>query len=587
MKNRIVGALALILVLAAASACARERRASAGLELDAAASRWVSRTLSRMSLEEKIGQMIGLRYTSSFMNQDSAVLEDLRRWVVGHHIGGFIQVRGGVFETATLTNTLQRMADLPLLIASDLERGAGNQIEGATLFPPAMSIGATGSEELAYAMGRITAIEARAVGIHMTYAPVVDVNSNPDNPIINVRSFGEKPQEVSRLAAAFIRGCQDNGLIATAKHFPGHGDTDRDSHNVLPAIFGDRDKLDRMELAPFRASIEAGGHAIMSAHLRLPALDPTPDLPATLSFPIMTDLLRGEMGFEGLSVTDAMEMGGITRLFSPPQAAVRAVRAGVDMLLIPPETEEVIRGLIRAVEEDELSMSRVDAAVKRILEVKARLGLHLGRTVDLKRLDTLVGARPHQEVARRAFEESITLVKNEKGILPLSSGSRIALYALSSDPGEYYAGRTFAREIRERSGGLSVFYADAFTGEEFFQRAIRTHRNADIRVVALFSRLADSKGSVGLKERHIRLIKEFARDPKPLVVVSFNSPYFLRQFPEADTYFCVYRHAEQNQVAAARALFGEIAFQGRLPVSIPELFPAGHGVRLPGSRDEE
>jgi len=540
-----------------------------------------------MSLEQKIGQMIGLRYTSRFMNQDSAVLEELRRWVVGHHIGGFIQVRGGVFETAVLTNTLQRMADLPLLIASDLERGAGNQIEGATLFPPAMSIGATGSEDLAYAMGRITAIEARAVGIHMTYAPVVDVNSNPDNPIINVRSFGEDPEDVSRLAAAFIRGCQENGLIATAKHFPGHGDTDLDSHSVLPAISGDRERLDRIELVPFRASIEAGVRAIMSAHLRLPALDPTPDLPATLSFPIMTDLLRGELGFLGLSVTDALEMRGITGLYTPPQAAVKAVQAGVDMLLIPPETEEVIRGLIRAVENGELSMSRVDSAVKRILEVKARLGLHRRRTVDLRQLDTLVGARPHLEQARRAFEESITLVKNEKGILPLAAGAKIALYALSSDPGEYYAGRTFAREVQERSGGLSVFYADAFTGEEFFQRAIRTFRAADIRVVALFSRLADSKGSVGLKQRHIRLIKDFARDPKPLVVISFNSPYFLRRFPEADTYICAYRHADQNQVAAAKALFGEIEFMGRLPISIPELFPAGHGVCPAGSRPEE
>ncbi len=586
MKKRLAEALALSLVLAALSTCAREQTKT-DLSFDPSASHWVSRTLSQMSLEQKIGQMIGLRYTSRFMNQDSAVLEELSRWVVGHHIGGFIQVRGGVFETAVLTNTLQRMADLPLLIASDLERGAGNQIEGATLFPPAMSIGATGSEDLAYAMGRITAIEARAVGIHMTYAPVVDVNSNPDNPIINVRSFGEDPEDVSRLAAAFIRGCQENGLIATAKHFPGHGDTDLDSHSVLPAITGDRERLDRVELVPFRASIEVGVRAIMSAHLRLPALDPTPDLPATLSFPIMTDLLRGELGFQGLSVTDAMEMRGITGLYTPPQAAVKAVQAGVDMLLIPPETEEVIRGLIRAVEDGKLSMSRVDSAVKRILEVKARLGLHRRRTVDLRQLDTLVGARPHLEQARRAFEDSITLVKNEKGILPLAAGAKIALYALSSDPGEYYAGRTFAREVQERSGRLSVFYADAFTGEEFFQRAIRTSRAADIRVVALFSRLADSKGSVGLKQRHIRLIKEFARDPQPLVVISFNSPYFLRRFPEADTYFCAYRHADQNQVAAAKALFGEIEFKGRLPISIPELFPAGHGVLPAGSRPEE
>jgi beta-N-acetylhexosaminidase len=586
LKKHITKTLALALALIVIFACAHEL-VKTGLSLDSSDSRWVRKTLARMSLEQKIGQMIGLRYTSRFMNRDSEVLEDLNRWVAGHHIGGFIQVRGGVYETAVLTNALQRMADVPLLIASDLERGAGNQIEGATLFPPAMSIGATGSEELAHAMGRITAVEARAVGIHMTYAPVVDVNNNPDNPIINVRSFGEDPDEVSRLASAFIRGCQENGLAATAKHFPGHGDTDVDSHSVLPAITGNRERLDRVELRPFAAAIDAGVRAVMSAHLRLPALDPTPNLPATLSRPIMTDLLRGELGFRGLIVSDALEMQGITGLYAPAEAAVNAVRAGVDMLLIPPETEEVIRGLIRAVETGELSRSRVNAAVRRILELKARLGLHRRRTVDLESLDTLVGARPHLELARRAFEDSLTLVKNESGILPLPEGARVALYSLSSDPGEYYAGRTLFREMRESCGGLTVFYADAFTGEEHLRRALGEAGEADVRVVALFSRLSAAKGSVGLKERHIRLIKELARLPEPVVVISFNSPYFLRQFPEVDAYLCAYRHAEQSQAAVARALFGEIELKGRLPVSIPGLFPAGHGIRLEATRTEE
>ncbi len=577
---RIERALALSLLLIGVSACTHEMIRKE-LTVDASDARWVRTTLSRLTLKQKIGQMIGLRYTGRFLNRDSESLAELRDWIVEHHIGGFIQVRGGVYDTAVLTNALQGMADVPLLIAADLERGLGNQVEGATLFPPLMSIGATGSEDLAYAMGRVTAVEARAVGIHMTYAPVVDVNNNPENPIINVRSFGEDPKQVARLAAAFIRGCQENGLIATAKHFPGHGDTDLDSHSVLPVIKGDRDRLEQVELFPFAAAVEAGVKAVMSAHLRLPTLDSTPGVPATLSRPILTDVLRGRLGFRGLIVSDALEMGGITRLYSSAEAAVMAVQAGVDMLLLPPETEEVIQALIRAVETGRIRSSRINSAVRRILEVKAGLGLHRRRTVELDALDTVIGARPHREVARRAVEDSLTLVKNTARLIPLiDAGCKIAVYSLSSDRGEYFAGRAFIDELKDRCAHADAFYADAVTGDEYIMRSISETRDADIRIIALFSKLAAWKGHVGLLERHIQLIREFSRESTPVVVLSFNSPYFLRWFPEVDVYLCAYRHDDPIQVAAARALFGEIALRGRLPVSLPGMFPAGHGIFL-------
>ncbi len=577
---RIKRTVALSLLLIGASACTHELIRK-GLTIDASDARWVRTTLSRLTLEQKIGQMIGLRYTGRFLNRDSEALSELREWIIEHHIGGFIQVRGGVYDTAVLTNALQQMADVPLLIAADLERGLGNQIEGATLFPPLMSIGATGSEDLAYAMGRITALEARAVGVHMTYAPVMDVNNNPDNPIINVRSFGEDPKQVARLGAAFIRGCQENGLIATAKHFPGHGDTDLDSHSVLPVIRGDRDRLDRVELFPFAAAVEAGVKAVMSAHLRLPALDSTPGAPATLSRPILSDVLRGRLGFRGLIVTDALEMGGITSLYSSPEAAVMAVQAGVDMLLLPPETEEVIQALIQAVETGRIRSSRINAAVRRILEVKASLGLHRRRRVELDHLNALVGTRSYRELARRAVEDSLTLVKNASQSIPLiNSDLKVAVFSLSSDPGEYFAGRPFIEEVMDRCPRVFAFYADAVTGAEHIRRAVQETRDADIRIVALFSKLAAWKGHVGLSECHIQLIREFAREPAPVVVLSFNSPYFLRLFPEVDAYLCAYRHDDPIQIAAAKALFGEIALKGRLPVSIPGMFPAGHGILL-------
>lgn len=546
-----------------------------------AAEEWVKKVLIKMTLEEKIGQMICCRYSGSYINRDSDFLRDLKGLVVDQKIGGLILFGGNVYETAHLTNVLQEMAEIPLLISSDLERGLGNQIEGATLFPPLMSLGAVGSEDLAYAMGRITALEALAVGIHVTYAPVMDVNINPENPIINTRSFGEDPEAVSRLGVAFIKGCQENGLIATAKHFPGHGDTSSDSHSVLPEVSGDRNRLEKVELYPFQRAIAAGVQAIMTAHLHLPALDPTVDLPATLSHSIITELLREKLEFEGIIVTDAMDMGGVTTLYSPEEAALRAVKAGVDMILLPPKPKEVIDSLVENVRSGEISEERIDQSVKRILEAKERLGLHRNKLVDLDALDEKIASKEHLQVAAQAFENSITLVKYVPKLLPLSGKKKIAVLSLSSDPGGYFAGRSFVQEIKNRCPLAAEFYADAFTGAEFLQEAVKKAAEADAVVIALFSRLGARKGSVDIDLRHIQIVKDLIQWPVPVVAVSFGSPYFIKHFPEVDAYLCAYRYAEEAQRAAVRALFGEIEIKGRLPVSIPGLYPMGFGIVLP------
>jgi beta-glucosidase-like glycosyl hydrolase len=544
--------------------------------------RWAKKTLSRMTLEEKIGQMVACRYSGNFVNKNSETFQNLKTMIVEYKIGGIIIFGGEVYESAVLTNSFQELAEVPLLVASDFERGAGNQIGGATLFPPIMGLGAADSEELAYAMGKITAKEGRAMGIHMTYAPVVDVNVNPDNPIINTRSVGEEPELVSRIAEAFIQGCQDFGLIATAKHFPGHGDTDLDSHSVLATIDGDRDRLNRIELFPFQRAIDAGVQAIMTAHLRIPALDPTPDLPATLSKPIMTDLLRKEMGFKGLIVTDSMGMGGVTTLYSPEEAALKAVKAGVDMLLLPPTPKEVIRSLIRAVKNGEIQESRIDMSVKRILEAKARLGLYRAKLVDVGSLDRKIGAKGNLLQAEKTFDSSITLVKNEGNVVPLSAGlQKIAVFSLSSDSGGYFAGRAFVRAMKRRVPRAFEFYAEASTGAEYIAEAVEKIEDVDIVVLGLFSRVSASKGTVGLSEKHIDLIKQLAAGEKRVVVISFGSPYFLRHFKDVDVYLCAYRYADQSQLSAVKALFGEIDIVGKLPVSIPGVFPIGHGLKIP------
>jgi beta-N-acetylhexosaminidase len=542
---------------------------------------WVKKTLSRMTLEEKVGQMIAWRYNAHFVNLDSESIRELVDLVSRKRIGGLIIFAGEVYETAHLTNYLQQQAQIPLLVAADFEWGAAMRIEGTTLFPPLMALGASGSEELAYEMGKITAVEGRAMGIHMTYAPVVDVNINPDNPIISTRSLGENPESVGRLAAAFIRGCQENGLIATAKHFPGHGDTAIDSHNVMPAIEADLDRLDKVELYPFARAIEAGVEAIMTAHLYVPALDSTPGLPATLSPLILTDLLRRKLGFNGLIVTDAMGMRGITKSFSPQEAALRAVKAGVDMVLLPPDPPGVIDALVAAVQSGEIPQSRVDGSVKRILALKARLALPKNRFVDISELARKIASRKNLRQAALTFDKCVTMVKNEGDILPLTSetfGKKIAVLSLSSDADDYFAGRPFVREVQRRRPEAAAFFADAFTGRESLQEARAQAMDSDIVILALFSSLRTSKGSVDLLPKHIDLVRELAWAGKKTVVISFGSPYFLRHFPEVGAYVCLYRNTVPAQETAARAIFGEIDIEGRLPVSIPGLYPVGHGL---------
>ncbi|MCX7974669.1 MAG: glycoside hydrolase family 3 protein [Candidatus Aminicenantes bacterium] len=542
---------------------------------------WVEKTLKKITLEEKIGQLFFVSISGRFFPADSDEMERLHLLIREKRVGGVILFGGEVYETAILLNHLQSWAKVPLLVASDLERGTGNQINGATVFPPLMALGAADSEELAYEMGRITALEARAVGIHQTYAPVVDVNINPDNPIINTRSVGEDPELVSRIACNFIRGCQENGLIATAKHFPGHGDTDLDSHTLLPVITADEDRLNKVEILPFRKAIEARVRSIMTAHLHVPALDPSPGLPATLSPLIISELLRKKLNFQGIIVTDALTMGGITRSFSSGEAAVRAIKAGVDCLLLPQDIEAAASALKEAVNSGEIPLSRLDESVRRLLQAKALLGLSQQKRIDLNLLPYRVGLKEYQQVASKAFIRAITLVKDENFVIPVvNKNIKIAALSLSSDPGDYYAGRPFIQEIEKRCSQTSSFYADAETGIEYFEQAKKLGQEADIIIIGLFSTLRAGKGSVGLENHHIDLVKEMASLNKPLIVISFGSPYFLRNFPEVPVYICAYRHSPQAQIAAVQAIFGEIEIQGKLPVSIPGLFSAGHGLKI-------
>jgi len=550
--------------------------------------RWAARALKRMTVEEKVGQMIMIRANGRFLSADSEALRALESLVGELRVGGVVFFAGQVFETAWLANRLQKRAKTPLLMCSDFEQGAGFRVEGATAFPPLMAVGAADSEELAYQMGRITAVEGRAMGIHQALAPVADVNVNPLNPIINTRSVGEDPDQVGRLTRAFVRGCQQYGMIATAKHYPGHGDTDIDTHLDLAVLTADRDRLERVEFRPFRSLVDAGVLSIMSGHLAVPACDPTPGRPATLSPVLLTDWLRGRLNFRGLIVTDAMDMGGITTLFPPGEAAVLAVEAGADVVLLPADPREAARALSEAVRSGRIPEKRIDSSVRRMLALKARLGLHKDKYVDLERLPEIIGREDHRLWAARAFRESLTLVKNEGNVLPFGEEDRkIAVLSLSSDEGGTFAGRIFVREVLKRREDAVFGYAEAFTDRLKIAALAESARGADAILVALFSRLEDRKGTAGLNPGHAALVRELASSGKTMAVLSFGSPYFLGEFPAAACYVCAYRNSPEAQRTAAAAVFGEVGFSGRLPVSLPGLFPRGHGLVLPAGGVEE
>jgi beta-N-acetylhexosaminidase len=557
-----------------------------------AAQDWVEATLRSLTLRQKVAQMVSPWVGGEYLAADSEGFARLREWVVDQEIGGVIISIGPPLEIADKLNRLQRLARVPLLVSADMEFGPGQRLQagvvptwglelgGGTSFPPLMGIGATADERLAYALGRVTAIEGRAAGIHMTYAPVMDVNNNPANPIINTRSYGEDPAQVGRMAAAHVRGIQEHGMLATAKHFPGHGDTGVDSHIELPVITVGRARVEAVELVPFRAAIEAGVAAFMSAHIAFPELTGDSALPATLSPAILTGVLRQDLGFDGLIVTDALDMGAIVRRYGRGEAAVMAVKAGADQLLMPPDVREAIDAVVAAVERGEITEARIDQSARKLLAIKANLGLHRQRTVSLEGLPEIVGRREHQALAQEAADRSITLVRAAAGVLPLSAARHprvlSIIYADDFDP---FAGRTFNRELQAALPALRTAFVDARAGEAELARLAASADSADIVLFSPFVRVQAWKGDVAVAAPVAAFVNRLAAR-RPLVFTSFGNPYLLNQFPDVTTYMLGWGHQDVLQRAAARALTGRNGISGTLPIGLPPHHPMGTGVRV-------
>ncbi len=557
------------------------------------AAAWADDALAGLTLREKVGQLMMPWVLGDYAPDGSPSHERIVRMIEDDGVGGVIMSVGTPTEVAAKLNDLQEHARLPLLVAADLETGAGFRLRGAvhtpgtidlggaTDFPSLMAVGATGSPRLAYQMGRVTALEARAVGIHVPFAPVLDVNNNPDNPIINVRAFGEDPAEVSRMGAAFVSGVQDHGAIATGKHFPGHGDTDVDSHIALPVIRHDRARMDSVELRPFQAAIDAGMGAVMTAHISVPTLNGGGTEPATLSPYVLGTLLRDEMGFGGLVFTDAMDMSAIARGRTAAEAAVRAVEAGADVILMPASVPAAIDGIVAAVESGRIAEDRIDHSVRRLLRTKASLGLDTLRAVPVEGLKRVVGVPEHTQLAEHIAERSITVLSNERDILPLR-GTRTArvlsvTYRRSND---ILAGRTFNAQLRSVYPRLSTVDLDRDAGPDRYEDLWRRVSSNALVVVSTYVTAVSYQGSVAIPDELADFIGRLSDAGVPHVVVSFGNPYLIRDFPSAQAYMLAWSGSQVSQRAAARALFGNFEISGRVPTRIPPLFEIGDGLTI-------
>jgi beta-N-acetylhexosaminidase len=573
-----------------------------------AALQWADKELKQMSLDEKIGQLIAVGINATFLNQDSDAFKALRHQIVDNHVGGIVLFRGPVYESVMIVNRMQELAKYPLLISADLEAGSGMRFDDTVNFPWNMAIAATGNPDYARRAGEITGREARAMGIQQIYAPVSDINNNAANPVINVRSYGEEPHEVARYVSAFVEGAQHAGVIATAKHFPGHGDTATDSHRGLPEIDVTRDRLNSVELVPFRAAVDAGVGAVMTGHIGLPLIDATEisplprdvklkpmdtsedgeivsakgTMPTTLS-PVMNGILRNDLHFDGLIVTDAMSMSGLTLYFTQEEASVRALEAGADLLLKPADPDASLRGVREAVKKGRLTEQRIEQSARKVLAAKYDLGLAQQRVTPLDAIDREVGGKSATELADYIAQDAITLVRNEANLLPLHlpATSRVFNLAITNGDDRAVIAQPFLSAMARGGVKMDTIVLDDRSSDTEVVRAVQKAAAADIVVVSMYGRVRTGQArSVALPDPGTKALNELIAGKARIVGISFGNPYILMSFPNLQTYVVAYGDMPSLQEAAAEGLLGRIDIKGRLPISLPGLYPRGTGIQL-------
>jgi beta-N-acetylhexosaminidase len=586
--------------------------------------KWVEETLKSLSLEEKVGQMLQVRYYLDYTSFESSEYKLIREELRSYHIGSAVcgmhfdnsgPIRNSALEAAKVANQLQTDSKLPLLLAADLERGVASRLHDVPAFPWPMAFGAVNDADEVERFAEITAQEARAIGIQWALAPVTDVNNNPANPIINTRSFGEDPGSVGALVASFIRGARKNGLLVTAKHFPGNGDTVTDSHLGIATINSDLDHLQKIEFPPFTQAINAGVDSIMLAHARVPALDPDPGRITTMSSKVI-EVLRVQLGFTGVVLTDALEMRGLTGLYDPQKgsptarAAVDAVKAGNDVIMVPTDLDGAFHAIVDAVRTGDIPEARIDESVRRVLQMKASVGLNVNRFVDPHHVSSLTSKPRDLDFAQRVADDAVTLVRDNGNMLPLqrAEGSatrgsaptaspqaeRKLLVLLLAEGLEAGSGHELERAIIDRRPGAQIFYFDGRFSTELVPKILSAANDAQEIVIGAYvilraARQINVNGTsttfFGLAGPSGRLLRQLlAVAPEKTIVVSLGSPYLIESFPEIKTYVCTYAMTSTSEISAVRALFGEINNHAKLPVTLPGIAQRGFSLPWPKER---
>jgi beta-N-acetylhexosaminidase len=568
-------------VLALTLGCASSGATRPGATADRESAREVAALLEKLTPRQKVAQLVVPWLNGTYAALDDSTFQIAKRWIDTLEVGGIIISVGGPYDIAWKLNELQRRSKLPLLVSADLEWGAAMRVVGATAFPHIMAAGATGDERDAYMIGKVAALEGRAVGIHVNFAPDADINNNPLNPVINIRSFGEDPRAVAKLVRAYVRGLQDNGMLATLKHFPGHGDTDVDSHIGLPAIRADYPRLDSVELVPFRAGIDAGAKVVMSAHIAFPAF--TGDAPATLSASVLTGVLRDSLKFGGLVVTDALQMGAIVSKYGAGEAALRAFEAGSDLLLMPADPDSAIAAMLAALQSGRITSARLDASVRRLLEIKRGLGLFQHRTVPLEAIAKVVGSKTFLDAADGIAQRSVTLVRDTTGTVGRlrRTRSRMAIIAYGDELNSF-AGQRMLELLRAGGDTVGYFRLWPMSGQASYDSARLVIGRAPTVIFAASVRPISGRGFIALPDSLARLIA-VTDSAKPTVLVALGSPYLLSQAPTVKSYMIAWSSVRVAEKAAARALLGWSPIRGTLPIRIPPGYPIGHGLVAPDS----
>ncbi|MGE5412523.1 MAG: glycoside hydrolase family 3 N-terminal domain-containing protein, partial [Clostridiales bacterium] len=542
---------------------------------------WVENTLDHMTTYEKCAQMIMPWVESGFMNHEDPKYKRLMHLVKDLKVGGLIFFEGDIFNQILLTNELQHQTEIPLLIGADFERGIGMRLKDALEFPYNMAVAAADDTSLTYQMGKAVAQEARAIGVVQNYAPMGDININSQNPIINIRSYSDDKEIISRHMLAFIKGSQEENMLTTAKHFPGHGATDLDSHKDLPLISLSKDHFENNDLVPFRNAIAAGVKSVMVGHLEVPAYEKTKGLPATLSESIITDLLKKKLGFTGLVVTDAMNMHGVTKKFKPAEATIKAVEAGNDIVLFPPNEDAAINALYHAVETSVISIDRINYSVRKILAAKKWLQIDKDKFISFNDVSGEINKKAHLRLAQDIADKSITLLKNRNNIIPLNPALYKRPVSICMNDLSYQKDYYFQDIVKEKFPSVSEYQLGKRSSVRQYKEVLKIAEKADLILMPMYVRVRAFTNSEKLEEKQVSFIRELAKLNKPVIYMSLENPYILSEFPEVGTYLCSYGAPKVSQLAMLKALTGEIPISGKLPISIPNTsFKSGSGINI-------